>query len=504
MKNYPLIHIKIIIISVSVIVLTSCAANTTSTITQNSSTFTQTSNSITNQPQASQTPTHHPTQIVESLSLTASTTATKNTKTELIPTVQIASTVQPVNTTSINPTDKPPVIQTIPDISFFASNKSQQFLVDFDHIIAGHPHVGQRSPRPHNDAQVYFSNSDNRWLEAIDPSDYPPIYAVANGIVQLSDPPNYHYYNVIDHSEYDPPWWHVGYTIAIRVATYQNHNINFLYSMEPYITLHNKPMDFYKDFILVEDNQWVNEGDIIGYMYVPPFSERLSGPKSSHIAFGLLKDKGGTWDVYAPAIFSEQIVEQFANIYRNPTEGWNSTSYGYDWNRGRGLPTGMGWMITGSENPFGDHPLDVLMYDGIIDKTLPGAAQINSLSLGFSEQDILYSKEGHGNFTSNAITITTDWKAIVASIGGPTTFNIIFHENSGQIRKTQMFSTRPQQNYAMSISPKINPGQVSFEILDESNWGWAIALAPANSPIDMPGTLIPEGYCPPGCPPSPK
>ena len=86
----------------------------------------------------------------------------------------------------------------LPDISYFANNKSDRFLVDFEDIIAGHPHVGQRSPKPHNDAQVYFSNSDERWLNASQPSDYPPIYAVADGIIQLSDPPNYPYFNVID------------------------------------------------------------------------------------------------------------------------------------------------------------------------------------------------------------------------------------------------------------------------------------------------------------------
>ena len=62
----------------------------------------------------------------------------------------------------------------LPDISYFANNKSDRFLVDFEDIIAGHPHVGQRSPKPHNDAQVYFSNSDERWLNASQPSDYPP------------------------------------------------------------------------------------------------------------------------------------------------------------------------------------------------------------------------------------------------------------------------------------------------------------------------------------------
>ncbi len=49
-------------------------------------------------------------------------------------------------------------LQTLPDIKEFLTNKSDRFFVDFEDIIAGHPYVGKRSPRPHNDAQVYFFN----------------------------------------------------------------------------------------------------------------------------------------------------------------------------------------------------------------------------------------------------------------------------------------------------------------------------------------------------------
>ena len=69
---------------------------------------------------------------------------------------------------------------TLPDISYFATNKSDRFFVDFENIVAAHPYVGANSPRPHNDAQVYFSNTDERWVNATQPSDYPPIYAVSD------------------------------------------------------------------------------------------------------------------------------------------------------------------------------------------------------------------------------------------------------------------------------------------------------------------------------------
>ena len=50
-------------------------------------------------------------------------------------------------------------IQTLPDIKEFITNKSDRFFVDFEDIIAGHPYVGKRSPRPHNDCLLYTSPS---------------------------------------------------------------------------------------------------------------------------------------------------------------------------------------------------------------------------------------------------------------------------------------------------------------------------------------------------------
>ena len=108
-------------------------------------------------------------------------------------------------------------IQTLPDIKEFMINKSDRFFVDFEDIIAGHPYVGQRSPRPHNDAQVYFSNTDPRWSEATKASDYPPLYAVADGIIQMAQG-NGSYYNVVDHSDSEPPWWHSSYAFKLQFA----------------------------------------------------------------------------------------------------------------------------------------------------------------------------------------------------------------------------------------------------------------------------------------------
>ena len=149
--------------------------------------------------------------------------------------------------------------QTLPDISYFATNKSDRFFVDFEDIIAGHPFVGARSPRPHNDAQIYFSSSDSRWRNAQVPSDFPAIYAVADGYINMGES---WFNNVVDHSNATPPWWHVAYGFTLRVATHNGKFIEFMYQMEPYMIpeLVGKPKDFYKQFIVVDDGQFVKKG----------------------------------------------------------------------------------------------------------------------------------------------------------------------------------------------------------------------------------------------------
>jgi hypothetical protein len=38
---------------------------------------------------------------------------------------------------------------------------------------------------------------------------------------------------------------------------------------------------------------------------------------------------------------------------------------------------------------------------------------------------------------------------------------------------------------------------------DTEIWGWEIAIAPADARLNIPGENIPDGFCPPGCPPLP-
>jgi hypothetical protein len=400
------------------------------------------------------------------------------------------------------------VSKNLPDINYFAVNKSDRFIVDFEDIVAAHPYVGERSPRPHNDAQIYFSNTDTRWRDASKPSEYPPIYAVADGYINM---PTNGFYNVVDHSNDSLPWWHVAYVFTLKIAQQNGEVIDFLYQMEPYMIpeLTGKSKDFYKQFLLVENGQYVQKGDVLGYMYVPSFDEMIGAKTgSSHIAFSLIKQPE---TVLVPAIFNEEIIEKFASIYRNPTEGWSSKSFGSDWNRGRGLPDAMGWMVSGKENPFNNNHLGVLIHDGVIDKNLNAKAMVYPQELGFLAENILYSEHGWGDSPKDSngiknITIEEDWELLFSGMGGPMTFTVVIDEN-GSIRESQVFELRPGQNFSLNHTSNFlgNSFPFSISISDPNEWGWSFAFAKKGSGFIKPGTSRDVSpLCPPGCPPSPN
>jgi murein DD-endopeptidase MepM/ murein hydrolase activator NlpD len=79
-------------------------------------------------------------------------------------------------------------VHELPDISVFQTQPSDRFLVDFDDITSGHPFKGVNSIEPHAGAHVHFDNSANRWpKDSPAPAGFPPIYAVADGIVSRVD-----------------------------------------------------------------------------------------------------------------------------------------------------------------------------------------------------------------------------------------------------------------------------------------------------------------------------
>ena len=183
----------------------------------------------------------------------------------------------------------------------------------------------------------------------------------------------------------------------------------------------------------------------MGYMYVPTLEEMVGTMQgSSHIAFALMEKRGTSKEQeMAPAIFTEEIVEQFSNLYRNPKEGWESTSYGNDWARGRGLPSSMGWYIGPEEHPFGGEYLDVVLYGEERDASLDPKQEILSTDLGFQTDNYIFNQHGHGNATLD-LPFSDNSKVdfVVVTNGSPVNLKFIFTENNGDKREAGFINKR--------------------------------------------------------------
>ena len=397
-------------------------------------------------------------------------------------------------------------LQTLPDIKEFMTNKSDRFFVDFEDIIAGHPYVGKRSPRPHNDAQVYFSNTDPRWREATKASDYPPLYAVADGIIQMAQGEG-SYYNVVDHSDSDPPWWHSSYAFKLQFAQNNGNVVSFLYQMEGYVIKDDET--FFKDYLLVENGQVVKKGDILGYMYVPTQEEMVGTMQSSsHIAFSVMEKVGSNREQeMAPAIFTEEVVKQFSYLYRNPREGWESSSYGNDWSRARGLPDSMGWYVGPAEHPFGGEYLDVVFYGDERDASLDPKQEIISTELGFVTENYIFNQHGYGSTTLDLpFSNNSNVDFIIVTNGSPVNLKFIFTENDGKKREVAFLNKPKGMGYMYEYYEGFGFNSNTQLIIDDpENWGWSLAFVEAGTSVIVPGqTRTVQPKCPPGCPPSPN
>ncbi|HEU5004569.1 MAG TPA: peptidoglycan DD-metalloendopeptidase family protein [Candidatus Saccharimonadales bacterium] len=216
---------------------------------------------------------------------------------------------------------------SLPDISYLKTHKSDRFLVDMDVVQGGNPYKGVRSIAPHTGGHAQFGDGYKTWPKGgTAPSNYPPIYAVADGVVNGVD----YNFKVGDNTKYD---------ISIEIAQ----GYNFDYSIEPFVS---KPNGFYKPFVLVHNGQKVKKGQIIGYMYLTQ-----AGSNGSHIHF----DIHHNGQFMAPAIFTPDIVQAFH-------DHWGD--FGYDGNgpnsKGVPIPACMGYKLSAAENPFGTGAVDCL------------------------------------------------------------------------------------------------------------------------------------------------
>ena len=219
---------------------------------------------------------------------------------------------------------------TLGDITTFKTSPTDQFIVDMADISDGHMYRGKNATSPHSGAHVHFDKT--AWpKDGVDSlENYPPIYAVANGIIDNVD-------------TYFPVTGHLRYGLGLKIASSGVNNMSLHYSIEPFID----PEDdtFYEPYILVEEGDTVTKGQVIARMYI---SESGSSP---HIHFNLYRKKpDGSSDFVAPVLFTADIMTAFEEAISTENGGVRN----YD---GEKIPENwlgdcMGYKIQADENPF--------------------------------------------------------------------------------------------------------------------------------------------------------
>ena len=228
-------------------------------------------------------------------------------------------------------------LSELPELSDFIANPTDQFLVDMVYVNSGHPFLGQGTKQPDNGAHVHFSNAGNQWPEGTAVTDFPAIYAVADG-----------YVNKIS------PWEPVGgknykYDIWFVIAQKDGTAVRFLMSIEPM----TNPGDssFYEPFIVVKEGQSVRKGDVLAYMYLESNNDN-DGP---HIHFSVAPERE---EQQAPAIFTDDLVEAFHNNWG--MHGFERAANVPPSESDTPIPPCMGYKLAANENPFASIPSECL------------------------------------------------------------------------------------------------------------------------------------------------
>ncbi len=221
---------------------------------------------------------------------------------------------------------------SLPDISSFAKNKSNRFVVDIDAVRTGHPYKGTDANQPHTGGHIYFRIPDQP-VPARDVEAFPAIYAVADGYVARID--EYFKLREMFNRTLGKPVANRRYGVTLAIAVKNGAAVNFHYSIEPMID--PEDADFYKPFILVKRGQQVKKGDVIARMYMPPQPDFA---RNTHIHFNLVDT--GRRQFMAPTIFTDRINQDFHDTWGN--RGIDGSER---------IPPCMGYRLSGPENPFG-------------------------------------------------------------------------------------------------------------------------------------------------------
>lgn len=215
----------------------------------------------------------------------------------------------------------------LPPISQFLTSKSERLPADLSTVDQTSPFLGARAQNPHQGIHVTWSNVDGRWSQATKPSDFPAIYAIADGVITRVDLAKQVGANT-------------GQEISLSFArNAAGEEVSAGYSLEPFIP--EPSPGFFAPFILVKVGQQVKKGDIIAYIYVPPTSDG-----ATHLHLHLNAGQR----IQSPSIFSQAVVDEFATKFgdRGGFEG------------GVRLPACIGYKVSADENPFGTGAADCL------------------------------------------------------------------------------------------------------------------------------------------------
>ena len=221
---------------------------------------------------------------------------------------------------------------SLPDISKFAQDASDRFVVEMDVVRTGHPYKGTDAEEPHTGAHIYFTLPDKP-IPAKDVDAFPPIYAVADGYVSRID--EYFKLRPIFVRSLGKEVANRRYGVTLAIAQKAGAVVDFHYSIEPMIDPGDP--EFYKPFILVKRGQRVKKGDVIARMYIPPQREFA---QNTHVHFNLIDT--GRRQFMAPTIFSSELNKQFH-------AAWGKRGFDGE----ARIPACMGYRLSAPENAFG-------------------------------------------------------------------------------------------------------------------------------------------------------
>lgn len=220
-------------------------------------------------------------------------------------------------------------LASLPVIETLKQHPSDQFLIDWKSLGGGHPYLGTKSEKPHTGAHLYFTPPQNG-LDSSKPNGYPPIYAVADGIVSRVD--RAFRLRAVYFPSLGTTRANLRYGIDIAIARSGDQPVSFHYSIEPMIDPGN--VEFYIPFLKVEPGQRVRKGEVIATMYLPPDARDY---ENSHIHFNLNCNR----EFQSPTIFTKEVEQEFFLK-------WDRQRLREDWP----IPACMGWKLGPQEDPF--------------------------------------------------------------------------------------------------------------------------------------------------------